>query len=110
MRSLAGAASSAFRSALGISSPSSVFASFGTTIAEGVGVGIDAGTGGVEDSVSGLVDVPTGGGVGGATAITIGDVNISAGDSDDPRELALAFRDELAGVLEGVNIELGVAT
>lgn len=112
MAGMAGSATSAFRSALGIASPSSVFAGYGMNISQGVEQGIDAGVPGVEDSVSGLVDVPTGGGVsGGATSISIGDIIMSgAAEGGSAREQAEAFRDELARVLEGVNIELGFAT
>ncbi len=105
---LANEARSAFKSALGIASPSRVFAGFGKNITQGLSRGLDAGASGVEDSISGLVDTPTGGGVGGSgSAITIGDVIISAAETSDPRELAMQFRDELARVLEGVSIELG---
>ncbi len=104
---LATGATSAFRSALGISSPSRVFAEFGTNITAGLAQGIDAGTPAVEDATSTLVESPAGGGLGGAVSLTFGDININAGESADPRELAASFRDELASVLEGVSIELG---
>lgn len=107
VRGLASAASDTFRETLGIHSPSRVFADFGSNISGGVSEGIDAGRPSVGDSVSGLVDVPTGGGLGGATTISIGDVNVQAGGTSNPRELAVAFRDELASLLEGVSIEMG---
>lgn len=107
VRNLATSATGAFRSALGIASPSSVFAGFGLNVAQGVSQGVDMGRPTVEDSVAGLVEVPQGGGVGGSVAVSIGDVVVNAGASNDPRELAVAFRDELASILEGVSIEMG---
>ena len=96
-----------FQAAFGISSPSSVFAGFGMNITEGLAQGIERGSPAAGDAVSGLIDAPVGGARIGATSIAIGDVNINAGDSANARELAIAFRDELANVLEGVSIELG---
>jgi len=109
MRSLATGASNAFRSALGISSPSTVFAGFGVNLTEGLSQGVEAGSPAVEDSVSGLVETPGGAALGGATSITIGDVHVSAGETDDPRGLAEGIRDALAEVLEGVQIEMGAS-
>jgi len=97
-----------FKRALGIASPSRVFAGFGENITQGLSQGLDAGAPGVEDSIGGLVDTPTGGGLGaGGSAITVGDVIITGVETDNPRELAMQFRDELARVLEGVSVELG---
>jgi len=110
MRGLAQSAADTFREALGIASPSRVFAEFGTSITGGLTEGIDAGAPAVDEAVGGLVDVPTGGAAaarGAGVTITIGDIVVNAGQTNDPRELARAFRDELAGVLEGVSIELG---
>ncbi len=107
---LANDVTDSFKSALGIASPSRVFAGFGLNIAQGLSRGIESGAPGVEDSVGGLVDTPTGGGVGSSASITIGDVMINAAETSNPRELAMQFRDELASVLEGVAIELGTAT
>jgi len=109
VRGLATSAASTFRTTLGIESPSRVFAEYGMNISGGVAEGIDAGSPGVDGAVAGLVDVPTGGGLGGTTSVTIGDVNVNAGASSNPRELAQAFRDELASLLEGVSIEMGAA-
>lgn len=104
---LAGNAREAFRNALGIASPSRVFAEYGVNISEGVAQGVDSSAPLAEDAVSNLVDAPAGGGLGGATSVSIGDVNINAGETSSPRELAIAFRDSLAEVLEGVSIEVG---
>jgi len=97
-----------FSDALGIASPSRVFAEFGRNITEGAVSGVEAGAGDLENATANLVDEPAGGGLGGGGAsISIGEVVVNAGESSDPRALAMAFRDELAAVLEGVNIELG---
>lgn len=104
---LANSASQSFRSALGIASPSSVFAEFGANVTQGFAQGVDETSGLADDAVGSLVDSPTGAGLGGATSISIGDVNINAGETSDPRALAQSFVDELASVLEGVSVELG---
>ena len=109
VRGLADGAAHAFRSALGIASPSKVFAGLGMNIAEGLGRGVDSGSELVNDSVGALVDVPTGGARAGATSVSIGDITINAKDGDSARDLAKTFRDELARALTGVNIELGAS-
>lgn len=98
-----------FKSALGIASPSSVFEGFGLNVAQGAEQGIEAGTPGVEDATASLVEVPNGGGLAsGSASLSFGDIHINAAETSDPRELAMQFRDELASVLEGVGVELGV--
>ncbi len=112
VKGIASSVSSTFKSALGIASPSKTFANFGANISAGVEQGIDSGSGDVNAAAGGLVEEPTGGGVGGgggSVSISIGDIAVNAGEATDPRALALAFRDELAAVLEGMSIELGAA-
>ena len=113
MGELGATAADAFRSVLGIASPSKVFAGYGLNIAQGTAQGVDAGAPVVGDSIGSLVDVPSGSGSlggGGRTSITIGDISINAPDGATARDLAVSFRDELASILEGVSIELGVGT
>lgn len=98
-----------FADSLGIASPSKVFASFGRNIVDGAVLGIETNAPQLESATGGLVEEPMGGGRASSTSISIGDVSVSAGESSDPRAMAIAFRDELASVLEGVNIELGAA-
>lgn len=109
VRNLATGARDTFRSVLGISSPSTVFAGFGQNIAQGVTRGVTRERDNVNDAVGGMVQGPEGGGIGttNATSISIGDVNVQAGETTDARELARMFRDELASVLEGVSVEVG---
>jgi phage-related protein len=99
-----------FRSALGISSPSRVFAEFGRNITQGTEKGIESGKPDVQNATANLVDAPEGAGAGGTTSISIGEVIVQAGESSNPRELAVMFRDELASVLEGVGVEVGVSS
>ena len=118
-------AASGFADSLGIASPSKVFEGFGRNIVEGAIRGVDSGADslqattsnlveapveGVQNDVSNLTDAPIGGAASGPTTISIGDININVDSEDEPRTMAEAFRDELANVLEGVNIELGAAT
>jgi hypothetical protein len=110
VRGLAQSAADTFREALGIASPSRVFAEFGASITGGLTEGIDAGTPDVDAAVGGLVEAPAGGAAraGGSTvSITIGEIVVNAGNTQNPRDLALGIRDELASLLEGVSIELG---
>lgn len=105
---VANTARSTFQNALGIHSPSQVFARFGMNIAQGLEQGVDRGQGMVSDSVGGLVDSPTGGGSRGSNnSVTTGDINVYVGANSSPRETAQAIRDELASILEGVSVELG---
>lgn len=114
MRGLAQSAADTFREALGIRSPSRVFAEFGTHITGGLTEGIDAGAPAVDATVADLVDVPLGGGAAarggsGSVSITIDQIVVNAGNTSDPRQLALGLRDELAALLEGVSIEMGAS-
>lgn len=105
---LASKGAKSFAGRLGIASPSKVFAAFGRNIVDGAVLGVESGSPQLEQTMGGLVEEPVGGAMrGGSTTVSIGDIAINAGESSDPRSLAMAFRDELASVLEGVNIELG---
>lgn len=109
VRSVATGAESALRDALGIHSPSRVFAELGMHVSHGFGEGVDSGAPSANAAVEDLVDVPTGGGIarGSSTVISIGDVHVHAGETSDARGLAIAFRDELASALEGVGVRMG---
>jgi len=151
-----------FKSKLGISSPSRVFAELGLAIPAGVGVGVEAGTPRVHRAVDRMVQEPAAVAVAsprlGAAAvaaspapmlraaaapmqpgyapaaprlepllptadrgapesapssapsssaqISFGDIHVHA-QSGDPRTMAKELRDELARILQGVNIQLG---
>jgi len=100
-------AAKGFAGALGIASPSKVFAAYGKNIIEGTINGIESGGAALGDATSSLVDEPAGVGLGGSTSISIGDITVVVGDEASGRDIALSIRDELASVLEGVNIEFG---
>lgn len=117
------AASSAFKKALGIASPSKAFQNLGAAIPAGVTAGVEQGTPAARRAVSGMVPAP-GVRVTESTAatprtttprsaksasggtVTINELHVHA-HSDKPRELALDIKRELEAILEGVAIQLG---
>jgi hypothetical protein len=144
---LAHEAAKAFKVALGIASPSKVFAELGYEVPAGVAKGIQVGTPVARQAAADMVqattpklgrapvarqaaadmaqattpklgrgtqagataaDQPPGAArTGNVTTLTIGEVHVHAGESSDPKALAVAFRRELESVLEGVSLELG---
>lgn len=97
-----------FRRLLGISSPSTVFAEFGLNISRGLSQGIGAGQAQTDQAMGRLVQAPVGGGLASlGMSITIGEIVVNAGETSDPRALAMGIREALADVLEGVSIEVG---
>lgn len=121
---LAHKAASAFKTVLGIASPSKVFAEFGYSLPEGVAKGVELGTPKAQLAAANMVQAPplgastqsvpsdaapTAGARHTATSsrnISIGQLHIHA-ESSNPKALAVAFRRELESVLEGVAHELG---
>jgi hypothetical protein len=111
---IATSATDALSQALGIQSPSRVFASLGLEIPRGLAQGVEEGSSVVSDSTATMAGFATDEAQGGASrgaprgATTIGPfyIEISAG-SNDPREQAESFRDQLAQVLEGLSVQLG---
>lgn len=117
----------AFKTVLGIASPSKVFAELGEAIPDGVRVGVQAGAPEARKAVDGLIATPSAAGSTGdasapapaqtpaptrpgssTTAVTIGEIHVHA-KTDDARGLAEAFRRELENVLEGAARQLGAA-
>lgn len=106
---LAAAARGALTDALGIASPSRVFAELGRQIPRGLAVGVEADAPVAQAAVDDMAPAPTGGGLSSSTvSVSIGDVHIH-GAGGDARELAGSFRDELATALEQLGIGLGSA-
>lgn len=123
---LASEAAKAFKDALGIHSPSKVFAELGYELPAGVAQGIEAGTPKAQQAAANMVQAPAIGsrtqsagaapdaGAGGrgntsnAKTITIGELHIHA-ETSQPKALANAFQRELESVLEGVSMQLGAA-
>lgn len=124
---LADSSVKAFKDALGISSPSKVFARVGTEIPAGAAQGIEQGTPQAQAAAQGMVDASTiklgnevqgkskdkpleqSGGAraaAGPVTVSIGELHVHA-ESGEPRALALAFRREVESVLEGVALQLG---
>jgi len=110
-----------FKDALGISSPSKVFAAYGEAIGDGLQQGINATAPEVNSSVETLIkppklDVPassSGGAARAATTIQVGDINIviAPRDGEDPsatgQRMGDAFVERLTTLLRGVNDQLG---
>lgn len=126
MYDLGALAVGAFKKAIGASSPAKAFIAVGKTIPEGVGVGVREETPAAQDAVDDMIKIPppsategaargaAGAAVGGRGAaqpagntFNIGDININAGGTSNPRELAAQFRVELERVLESVAIQMG---
>lgn len=99
-----------FTGALQIRSPSRVFAQLGEQIPAGIELGIESGTRDATAAAAQLVEAP--GALGGAragTTLTIQEVHIHT-QSDDPREHARSFLDQLNELLEGAAITIGAPT
>lgn len=101
----------ALRRALGIHSPSRVFADLGKQIPAGVEVGINRGSSRMNSAVGEMVDVPSEGGGrrGSSVAVSINEVHVHAGHTSEPRELAESFVSQLANALEGLTLQVGAA-
>jgi hypothetical protein len=118
---LAHGISKTFKDALGISSPSKVFAAYGEAIGDGLQQGINATKPEVNSSVETLIkppklDVPassSGGPKQAGTTIQVGGINIviEPRDGEDPsatgKRMGDAFVERLTTLLRGVNDQLG---
>jgi hypothetical protein len=109
MKGLASSATTAFKKALGIASPSKEFQRLGLTLPQGVASGVDAGAPQVDAAVSDMVDVPEGGGraaLGAATSVSVGEVHIhtTAASGED---IARDLKRELERILRGVAVSMG---
>ncbi len=115
VRGLASGAESTLRSALGIQSPSRVFAELGVQVSRGFATGVDAGAPDVGRAVVDLAGIPrvAADDIGASSAqgttihVSIGDVHVHTGGNESPRNMALAIRDELSSVLEGLALQMG---
>lgn len=125
---LAGEAARAFKEALGIASPSKVFAELGYEVPAGVAKGVQVGTPTAQSAVTDMAqsmraapklgtDTQSGRAADAtpapasttntrATTLTIGELHVHA-PAGDAKALATAFRRELENVLEGLSLELG---
>ena len=107
----------ALKSALDIHSPSRVFARLGLQIPAGVEQGVERGAPQMNRTVAELVSVPTNRAqvrdaartVGGTTTVTFGDMHIHVSNDDsDPESIARAVREQVASMLEGAGLAMGV--
>ncbi len=108
VRGIADSATAALEGALGIASPSRVFAELGRQIPAGLAVGIEAEAATAESAVDDMA--PTGisaAGSGSSMSISVGDIHISGVAGDDPGAVAGAIRDELVRMLEELGVQLG---
>lgn len=125
---LASEAARAFKQALGIASPSKVFAELGYQVPAGVAKGVQVGTPSAENAVNDMAqrvssapklgadtqagrsaEAPEPGArvtQSASNTITIGELHVHA-PNGDAKTLATAFRRELENVLEGLSLELG---
>lgn len=110
IRNLASNMTGALKAALGIASPSKVFAELGVNTSMGMAEGVEDGSGAVESAVGSMVSLPAaqspapGGGVGGSTyTIT---VNVDAAGKDGPG-IAASIRSQIEDLLEQLATESG---
>lgn len=124
VKSLGTGAWAAFRKTLGIASPSKAFAKLGLALPQGVQVGIERGTPGVERSMGRMVDVPaeaaapgraaapSSGAAAGPAApsisLAVQELHVHA-PSARPRDMAEELVSELERVLEGGLLSMGGA-
>lgn len=123
VKSLGRDAMGAFKSALGISSPSKAFANLGVAIPQGIESGVQAGAPRAQAAVDGLIDVPrvpdraeggargadvARGGARGPFVINLGGLTVNAA-SDKPAEMVSELERELGSMLERVALQLGAA-
>ncbi len=109
---LAGGIKDSFKRALGIASPSKIFAEYGEDIAMGIKVGVDSKADDAQGAVNKAVGAPAGGGGGaggGASGggVSIGELHVHVGEAKNPTELGASIKRELERILQGVAMQMG---
>jgi hypothetical protein len=107
---LAESAWNAFRSALGIASPSKEFAKLGLAIPQGVAAGVEQGTPTAQGAVQSMVETPGAGGAGAGgrgPALTIGELHFHAANGSQSKDMVNEWRAELGRLLTGLAVSLG---
>lgn len=108
VRGLAAQARGALESALGIASPSRVFAELGVQIPAGLAQGVERGAGAAQDAIDGMVGPPALAAGGTTTHVSIeGGIHVHAQSGDQARQIAESIREQLAEVLEGLGVSIG---
>lgn len=106
---LGGDIKNSFKRALGIASPSKVFAEYGEDIALGIKIGVDAKSGEAQGAVNSAVGAPSsGGGAGGSSGggVTIGELHLHVGEAKGARALGESVKRELERILQGVAMQM----
>ena len=108
VRALATTATGTLTDALGIHSPSRVFAGLGMQTSRGFAAGVGMGGGSVESAVSSMASsaVSGVGGGGAARSVSIGELHVHT-SATDSRGIAESLRDEVIRVFEDLAIEMG---
>ncbi len=114
VKNLGKGAYKAFKSALGIASPSKEFAKLGVEIPRGLQQGIKAGTPSAQSDVESMIAVPdeprSGSARGGRTiTIQVGDVHVHT-NARDAQGIGQSLKAELERIFEGVAVQLGAPT
>lgn len=119
LKGLAGKGWSGFKDALGIHSPSTVFAALGKQIPAGVTMGVQSGTSDAQAAVDGMIKPPSGAAGGGAAAtaaaaapsltVTIESITVNAQSGQQAKGIAQDIRGALAQELEVLLLQLGGA-
>jgi hypothetical protein len=109
VRGLAGEARRALAQALGIFSPSRVFAQLGVQIPRGLAQGVQRATPIAVDAVDTMAVASSGSSPAASSGVvaSIGEVHVHVGPQADGREIARSIRDELVEVLEGLVVARG---
>jgi hypothetical protein len=124
VKSLAGAVTGTFKDALGIRSPSKVFARLGLAIPQGVEAGVEVGTPRAQRAVNAVVDVPATPRLqlpqpaapaptpaaappsSSSVSVVIEQLHIH-GAGDKPQDFALDLKRELERIFEGLAVSMG---
>jgi hypothetical protein len=98
----------AFKSALGISSPSKAFAKLGLEIPAGVASGIESGAGDANAAAADMVGVPSAGKAGGGAVTINAPITINS-SAQNASGMVADLERELVSMLERVAIQIGAA-
>jgi hypothetical protein len=111
MSDLGTAALDAFKSTLGIESPSRAFAELGRQIPAGVASGVESGSGEAEAAAGGMVDAAAaapGAGGGRSVTINVGGIHVQAGGGADARSIASEIEGAVVNLFERLSLQLGI--
>lgn len=110
VRTIAADATTALRDALGIHSPSRVFAELGAAVPAGFAAGVAEGTGqatGAVDSMGGAAAAAGAAPPGRSVTVSIGTIEVHVGAGASGDDVIAALRDKVADVFEQLALEVG---